>query len=68
MRTGSLYPCIGLHCANNSVAFGVSQDWTWGIPVLFVASMATITRGHAGGRAVLDPAARRRASGAPALG
>jgi membrane protease YdiL (CAAX protease family) len=41
-RTGSLYPCVVLHCANNSVAFGVSQDWSWEIPVLFVAAIAVI--------------------------
>ena len=41
-RTGSLYPCIALHCANNSIAFGASQDWTWQIPVLFVVSIAII--------------------------
>ena len=34
-RTGSLYPCIGLHCVNNSVAFSSTQDWTWQIPVYF---------------------------------
>jgi membrane protease YdiL (CAAX protease family) len=42
-KTGSLYPSIGLHCANNSVAFGVTQDWGWQIPLLFVGSMALIT-------------------------
>src|SRR5919197_1390635 len=42
-RTGSLLPCIVLHCANNSVAFGVSQDWGWEIPVLFVSALAIIT-------------------------
>jgi CAAX protease family protein len=42
-RTGSLYPCMALHCLNNSLAFGVSQHWTWQIPVLFVASLAFIT-------------------------
>jgi uncharacterized protein len=41
-RTGSLLPCIVLHCANNSVAFGVSQDWDWQIPVLFVSALAII--------------------------
>jgi CAAX protease family protein len=44
-RTKSLYPCIALHCANNSVAFGSSQDWTWQIPVLFVCSIALIGLG-----------------------
>jgi uncharacterized protein len=42
-RTGSLYPCIVLHCANNSLAFGVSQDWGWQIPVLFAAALSLIT-------------------------
>ena len=42
-KTGSLYPCIGLHCANNSVAFGVTQDWSWQIPALFAVSMGLLT-------------------------
>jgi uncharacterized protein len=42
-RTGSLYPCMALHCANNSLAFGVSQHWSWQIPVLFVVSLSIIT-------------------------
>jgi CAAX protease family protein len=42
-KTGSLYPCMALHCANNSLAFGVSQHWSWQIPVLFVASLAIIS-------------------------
>lgn len=41
-KTGSLYPCIVLHCVNNSIAFGVSQDWSWEIPILFVVSLALI--------------------------
>jgi len=41
-RTGSLYPGIVLHCANNSLAFGVSQDWGWEIPVLLVAALSVI--------------------------
>ena len=42
VRTGSLYPCIALHCLNNSIAFGVSQHWGWEIPVLLAGSLATI--------------------------
>jgi membrane protease YdiL (CAAX protease family) len=42
-RTGSLYPCIALHCANNSLAFGVSQGWDWQIPVLFLVSLTLIS-------------------------
>ena len=41
-RTGSLYPCIALHCANNSLAFGISQDWGWQIPILLVAALSLI--------------------------
>jgi membrane protease YdiL (CAAX protease family) len=43
VKTGSLYPCIGLHCANNSVAFGVTQNWSWQIPVLFGVSIGLLT-------------------------
>jgi membrane protease YdiL (CAAX protease family) len=42
VRTGSLWPCITLHCANNTLAFGVSQGWSWQIPLVFVAAIATI--------------------------
>jgi CAAX protease family protein len=41
-RTGSLYPCIVLHSANNSLAFGVSQHWSWQIPLLFICALALI--------------------------
>jgi membrane protease YdiL (CAAX protease family) len=41
-KTGSLYPGIAVHCANNSVAFGATQDWTWQIPVLLVCSLVVI--------------------------
>lgn len=43
VRTKSLYPCIGLHCLNNSVAFGAGVGWDWQIPLLFVGSGAAIT-------------------------
>jgi membrane protease YdiL (CAAX protease family) len=42
-RTGSLYPGIALHCANNSLAFGVSQHWGWEIPVLFACALGLIS-------------------------
>jgi membrane protease YdiL (CAAX protease family) len=35
----SLLPCIVLHAINNSVAFGVSQDWGWQIPLVILGSM-----------------------------
>jgi CAAX protease family protein len=42
-RTRSLYPCMALHCANNSLAFGVSEHWSWQIAVLFLASLTVIS-------------------------
>jgi membrane protease YdiL (CAAX protease family) len=51
VRTGSLYPPIALHCANNALAFGATQDWTWQIPVLFTCALALIwLTGRAVGR------------------
>ena len=59
-KTGSLYPCIVLHCANNSLAFGVSQDWGWEIPVLFAVALSLI--------ALAAMAVRTRWTPAPASG
>jgi membrane protease YdiL (CAAX protease family) len=43
-RTGSLYPCIGLHALNNAVALGLTQDWTWEIaPLMVGAVIASLT-------------------------
>ncbi len=40
-RTGSLYPCIGLHACNNSVALGVLQEWGAGeIALLMIGALA----------------------------
>ena len=40
-RTGSLYPCIGLHACNNSVALGVLQKWDAGdIAALMAGALA----------------------------
>jgi hypothetical protein len=41
-RTGSLYPCIALHCLNNSIAFGVTQSWNWQIPLVMAGSLTVI--------------------------
>jgi membrane protease YdiL (CAAX protease family) len=41
-KTGSLLPCIALHALNNSLAFGVTQGWTWEIPVTMVGALAVI--------------------------
>jgi membrane protease YdiL (CAAX protease family) len=38
--TRSLYPCVALHAVNNAIAFGVTQDWTWQIPLLIVGGTA----------------------------
>jgi len=38
--TRSLYPCVALHAINNAIAFGVTQDWTWEIPLLAVGGTA----------------------------
>jgi membrane protease YdiL (CAAX protease family) len=41
-RTNSLLPCITLHCVNNCVAFGVSQDYSWQIPLIVVGALTLI--------------------------
>jgi len=41
-RTGSLYPCIALHSINNAFAYGVTEGWTWQIPLLAVGALAAI--------------------------
>ncbi|HVE67301.1 MAG TPA: CPBP family intramembrane glutamic endopeptidase [Solirubrobacteraceae bacterium] len=56
VRTGSLFPCIALHALNNSLAFGVSQDWDWQIPVVMLGANAIAF-------AVLLPFARGRPHG-----
>jgi uncharacterized protein len=42
-RTRSLYPCMALHCINNSIAFGVGEKWDWQIPIVLAGSLAVIT-------------------------
>ena len=41
-KTGSLFPCIGLHAVNNSVAFGASQHWTWQIPLVVLGALTIL--------------------------
>jgi len=41
-RTGSLYPCMALHCMNNSFAMASNQGWGWQIPVVLIGSAACI--------------------------
>lgn len=40
--SGSLLPPMILHALNNSLALGVSQDWTWQIPLVMLGSCAVI--------------------------
>ncbi len=40
--TQSLIPCMVLHALNNSLALGVSQDWTWQIPVVMLAAAVAV--------------------------
>ena len=42
-RTLSLYPCMALHCVNNSIAFGVGEHWGWEIPLVLIGSLTVIT-------------------------
>jgi CAAX protease family protein len=41
-RTRSLYPCMALHCINNSIAFGVGEHWGWEIPLVLIGSLTVI--------------------------
>jgi uncharacterized protein len=41
-RTRSLYPCMALHCLNNSIAFGIGEHWDWQIPLVLAASLTMI--------------------------
>jgi membrane protease YdiL (CAAX protease family) len=41
-RTRSLYPCMALHCVNNSIAFGVGEHWGWQIPLVLAGALAVI--------------------------
>jgi len=59
--TRSLYPCVALHAINNAIAFGVSEEWTWGIAPLVVGATAASLLlawllGRALGRGPLAPA------------
>ncbi len=42
VKTGSLYPCIAVHSLNNSLAFGVAEDWTWQIAPVALAALLVI--------------------------
>lgn len=41
-KTGSLYPCIGLHAVNNTVSYGALLGWTWQILPLTVGALALV--------------------------
>ncbi|HYF25367.1 MAG TPA: CPBP family intramembrane glutamic endopeptidase [Baekduia sp.] len=57
-RTGSLYPPIVLHAVNNSVAFSVSMDFSWQVPLVMVGSLAVIAAILALVRQATGPAPR----------
>lgn len=61
-RTGSLYPCMALHSANNALALGVNQlQWSAAAIVgLILASWLVVA-------AVTGPLSSPRRSGAPAV-
>ena len=40
--SGSLLPCFVLHSLNNCLAVGVSQGWSWEIPLLMIGSVAAV--------------------------
>lgn len=54
-RTGSLYPCIGLHALNNSIAFGVGDGRGWLIPICLVAALAILYAVARGSRRLASP-------------
>ncbi|HKG17861.1 MAG TPA: type II CAAX endopeptidase family protein [Solirubrobacteraceae bacterium] len=58
-RTRSLYPCMSLHALNNSLALGVSQHWSWQIPVVMVAANLVIA-------GIMLPISRAGPAAAPA--
>lgn len=41
-RTGSLYPCVGVHCFNNALALSSLEHWSWQIPLVLVGAPAAI--------------------------
>jgi uncharacterized protein len=41
-RTRSLFPCMALHCINNTIAFGVGEKWGWQIPLVLAGSLVVI--------------------------
>jgi membrane protease YdiL (CAAX protease family) len=59
VKTKSLWPPIVLHCLNNSVAFGATQDWDWQIPVTAASALAFIALFGLAVRAVAGPAPAR---------
>jgi membrane protease YdiL (CAAX protease family) len=42
-RTGSLFPCMALHCVNNTIALSSDQHWGWQFPVALILSLAAIS-------------------------
>ena len=42
-KTGSLYPCIGMHAANNTIAYAGQTDVQPGVAVAFGVVMLAVT-------------------------
>jgi membrane protease YdiL (CAAX protease family) len=40
--TGSLYPCIALHAANNTIAYGAGEHWSWQTPLVLGSAVGTL--------------------------
>ena len=56
-RTGSLYPCMGLHALNNSLALGINQlHWGAGGIVGLIVASALVIAGITGPLAARAPA------------
>ena len=41
-KTGSIYPCIAIHAANNSIAFCSSQGWGWQMVPVLIGTLAIV--------------------------
>jgi CAAX protease family protein len=55
-RTGSLYPCIALHCINNSVALGVNQlSWNAGAILGLIVGALVVVAGLTGPIGLRNP-------------
>lgn len=58
-RTGSLYPCVAVHCVNNCVAYGSSVNKEWIIPICLAAAAVLISAALMTVRRIAGPAPAR---------